>query len=312
MLGSVKFCYYKLTMGGNIEGFIPLRGGRVWYKIVGKSHTIPIIVVHGGPGYPHDYLEPLEDLGAKRQVIFYDQLGCGNSHKTIDPAQWTIEQFVVELQKIIEFLNLEKYYVLGQSWGSALAVAFALTKPKGLESLIFSDPYMSTPYWVKDAERLIQSLPREMQVALKNLPSDSEGYKQASKEYDVRFVRHLDPYPEACKRSDIKMNRAMYHYMWGPEEFLLNGTLMNFDPTPQFSEINIPVLFLCGRHDEATPETTEYFKSLFPNAQIKVFENSAHFPFWNERKHYMQTIKNFLETIEGRPKSLTFWPLSRF
>ena len=282
------------------EGFIPVEGGNIWYKVIGEPKNIPLILLHGGPGYPHDYLEPLEDLATDRQIVFYDQLGCGNSDKTTDPALWTVEQFVKELQQIIGALKLEKYHILGHSWGSALAVAFALTKPKGLISLIFSDPYISTPRWAKDAERLIGLLPQDMQKALKSDVEESEEYKRASKEYYARFVRGIDPYPEACERADKKMNRDLYNYMWGPKEFQSTGTLLDFDPTPRFSEITIPVLLLCGRYDEATPETSKYFQSLLPNAQLKVFEDSAHFPFWNKREEYMQTVQSFLQEVESK------------
>lgn len=56
------------------KGYIPVMGGRVWYQIVGSGEAIPLLVLHGGPGIPHDYLEPLADLADERPVIFYDQL----------------------------------------------------------------------------------------------------------------------------------------------------------------------------------------------------------------------------------------------
>lgn len=278
-----------------IEGHIQVDGGKVWYEVVGEEKDTPLVLLHGGPGYPHDYLEPLEDLAIDRQVIFYDQLGCGNSDKTTDPALWTVGHFVKELQTLIETLKLEKYHILGQSWGSALAVAFALTKPKGLVSLILSDPYISTPHWVRDAERLIASLPQDMQEALKAENEDSEAYKSASKEYYARFVYRLEPHPKIWEEASKKMNRELYNYMWGPKEFRPTGTLLTFDPTPRFSEIKVPVLLLCGRYDEATPESAQEFQNLLPNAQLKVFEDSAHFPFWNEREAYNQAVKKFLQ-----------------
>ncbi|MBI2888896.1 MAG: alpha/beta fold hydrolase [Candidatus Liptonbacteria bacterium] len=165
-----------------VEGFIPVEGGNVWYKIAGTPQSIPLILLHGGPGWPHDYLEPLENLATNRQVIFYDQLGCGNSDKTANPALWTVEQFVKELHQVIKAVKLETYHILGHSWGSAIAVAFALTKPEGLTSLIFSDPYISSPLWMKDAERLIKLLPENMQAALISGNVESGEYEMASKE----------------------------------------------------------------------------------------------------------------------------------
>lgn len=153
------------------EGYVNVDGGRVWYKVVGQKGKTPLVVVHGGPGYPHDYLEPLGALGDEREVIFYDQLGCGKSDRPDDaPTQrdgaedrrddagarsgtaedrrddirlWTIDRYVRELQELVRFLNFEEYHMLGQSWGAALAASFALTQPLGLKKLILSDPYLS-------------------------------------------------------------------------------------------------------------------------------------------------------------------------
>ena len=118
------------------EGFINTSKGKIWYLIVGEKKNIPVVVIHGGPGLPHDYLEPLEDLSKERQVIFYDQLGCGNSAKINDPSLWTVKYFVSELKELITSFDLDKYHILGHSWGAALAVAFALTKPKDLVSIV--------------------------------------------------------------------------------------------------------------------------------------------------------------------------------
>jgi pimeloyl-ACP methyl ester carboxylesterase len=70
------------------EGYIEVPGGQVWYRIAGTDRPgIPVLCLHGGPGMPHDYLEPLEDLASSRPVIFYDQLGCGRSDRPADRRQ---------------------------------------------------------------------------------------------------------------------------------------------------------------------------------------------------------------------------------
>ena len=57
------------------EGYVPVKGGQIWYRIVGDSDKTPMLLVHGGPGFPSYYLNPLKELGKDRPVIFYDQLG---------------------------------------------------------------------------------------------------------------------------------------------------------------------------------------------------------------------------------------------
>lgn len=289
-------------MKQNKEGYINVPGGKVWYKITGKKNKLPFIILHGGPGFPHNYLEPLEDLGDERELIFYDQLGCGKSERPNNDNLWKLDRFAEELENVIKFLNLKKYHLLGQSWGTALAVAFASKKPKGLISLILSDPYLSTTIWMKDVEKLKKLLPLEIQKIMKKHEKEgttkSKEYKHASRIYIKNFVSRLKSYPASYRASKKGMNDFIYNVMWGPEECLATGNLKELDLTKKLKHITVPVLFLCGRYDEATPQSTEYFKNLTPNSQMKVFEKSAHFPFFNERGEYIKTVRNFLQKVE--------------
>lgn len=279
------------------EGFINAGGGNTWYKIIGTKKGIPLIVIHGGPGYPHDSLNPLSALTTDRRVIFYDQLGCGNSEKTQSKDHWTVEYFVKELHFLIKKLRIDKYHILGHSWGSALGAAFALSGPSGLKSIILSSPYLSTPHWEKDAQRLLKKLPQKLQEVLKNGDLNSEEYEEASREYYERHVwgMEMDKLPVGNLKSRYKMNFEIYKYMWGSSEFKVGGTLKSFDLSARLCEINIPVLFLCGRNDEATPESTLEFQSNTPNSKIVIFENSSHNPQYTQAGKYLEAVRNFLK-----------------
>src|ERR1051326_2329837 len=111
------------------EGYIPFHGFRTWFRVVGdreEAGKLPLLTLHGGPGAAHDYLEPLEALAATgRRVIFYDQLGCGNSSLTEPaPSLWTVALYVQEIDAVCKFLGLERFHLLGQSWGGMLAMEY--------------------------------------------------------------------------------------------------------------------------------------------------------------------------------------------
>lgn len=94
----------------------------------------------------------------------------------------------------------------------------------------------------------------------------------------------------------------VYNTMWGHEEFRATGTLKNFDLTDKLSQITVPTLFMCGRFDEATPESTEYFQSKIPESKLKIFEKSAHMPQWTERIEYIKTVRRFLKEKDKEEK----------
>lgn len=98
------------------------------------------------------------------QVIFYDQLGCGNSDRPGDTSLWTIERFVDELEQVRTYLGLGKMHLLGQSGGSMLAVDFMLTKkPKDITGLILSGPCLSLSRFTSDQKAYLLELPENLQ-----------------------------------------------------------------------------------------------------------------------------------------------------
>jgi pimeloyl-ACP methyl ester carboxylesterase len=124
------------------EGFVSFRGYNVWYRIVGDreaSGRFPLLCLHGGPGASWDYFEPPEAMaGTGRRVIFYDQLGCGNSNVPTDPSIYTRALYFEEVGVVRHALGLGRMHILGHSWGSMLAMEYALTQPGG-ESLTLAD-----------------------------------------------------------------------------------------------------------------------------------------------------------------------------
>src|ERR1700734_192694 len=125
------------------EGFIEVPGGRVWYRSVGEGGT-PLLCLHGGPGFTHYYLEPLEALADRRQVIFYDQLGCGRADRPTDPGLWTVDRFVQELADVRAALGLERMHLFGSSWGGMLAMQYTLDRQPDLGS-------RSRPRWSRSS-----------------------------------------------------------------------------------------------------------------------------------------------------------------
>ena len=127
------------------QGFINVPGGPVWYKVSGNGEGLPLLALHGGPGSTSCTYSLLDPLGDQRSIIRYDQLGSGRSGRPDDLSLWKVDRFVEELDVIRKKLKLEKFHLLGHSWGAALAGAYLLEKgTKGVASVIFSSPLLST------------------------------------------------------------------------------------------------------------------------------------------------------------------------
>ena len=292
------------------EGFVSFRGYNVWYRIVGNREVpgkLPLLCLHGGPGAPHDYLEPLEGIAATgRRVIFYDQLGAGNSDHLNDPSMWTVPLFIEEVGVVRRELNLNCVHLLGQSWGGMLGMEYALTQPEGLESLIVADSPASMPQWVAEANRLRAELPTQVQETLLRHEgagtTDDPAYEEAMMVFYRRHVCRLDPWPDCLNRTFEKMvqNPEVYNTMIGPSEFHVTGTLKDWDIVNRLGEIHVPTLVIGGRYDEATPAITETVHRGIPGSEWVIFESSSHMPHLEETERYMQVLTNFLDHVESQ------------
>jgi len=284
------------------EGFIQVKGGKVWYRIVGSGTKTPVLLLHGGPGYPSDYLKPLERLADERPVIFYDQLGAGRSDRPKDITLWTIERFVEELAEVRRALGLKRVHLVAHSWGTTLATEYMLTKPEGIESVMLASPCLSSLRWMADAKRLRSALPEAVRAILdkneRDGTTDLPEYQEATKEYYRRHFIRLNPWPPELENTEAGIGLDVYHTMWGTSEFQATGNLKDYDKTGRLHEITVPTLFTAGRYDEATPETVAWYQSLVPGSQFVLFENSAHMAMLEEPDRYVQVIRDSLRRTE--------------
>ncbi len=286
------------------EGYVAVTGGRVWYQIVGAGEGIPLLTLHGGPGFPHDYLEPLGALADERPVIFYDQLGCGLSDRPDDPSLWQLERFVEELGQLRQALGLTQVHLLGHSGGTMLALDYLLTQPAGVVSLIQANPVLSIPQVLEDINRLYASLPGEVWATMKRLEAEgamaSEEYQQGVEAYVQRYMSRVQPEPEASRRAREKLGIQVYQTMWGPYELQVTGNLKNYNRTTRAAEVVVPTLFLCGRYDFCTPEATEQYHRRVAGSEMAIFEQSSHSPLYEEPEHFLAVIRDFLHRVETR------------
>ena len=272
------------------EGYAPVPGGRVWYRAVvpRRERGQPLLALHGGPGVPHDYFEPLEALADERLVVFYDQLGCGRSDRpTTDATLWTLERFVDELADLRTWLGLDDVHLLGQSWGTMLAAEYVLRQPLGIRSLVLASPILSAARFSEDTRRLRAALPEDESIGRAAF-------------YQRHGSGTADPLPP-LDRAAAGANMDIYLLMWGPSEYEFVGSLSTFERVDRLGEIQVPVLMTCGRFDECTPEATEWYASHIPGARVCVVENAAHMALLTSTSEYLGVLRSFLDEHDRGP-----------
>jgi len=284
--------------------FLPVDGHRVWYRRVG-SGGIPLLLLHGGPGAGHDYLEPLEALARDREVIFYDQLGCGRSDQPDDRSLWRIDRFVREIDTVRAALGLERVHLLGQSWGGWLGIEYLISQPRGIVSATLASTSASIPQFVAEAGKLKAQLPPEMVAVMQRCEAAGDWrnpeYEAAVTEFYRRHLCRLDPWPDALLRSIRNLDgNAVYDTMNGPNEFIVIGNLRDWNRIDRLSDIRVPTLITVGRFDEIPPTCAQTMQRGIPGSRVVVFEHSGHTAHLEETERYLEVVGDFLREVERR------------
>jgi L-proline amide hydrolase len=291
------------------KGRIPFGQYHTWYRVTGVpgSGRPAVVVVHGGPGSTHDYLQNLSFLAESGwPVVHYDQLGNGGSTRLPGrgPEFWTPQLFLDELDNLLRRLDLAHDYVLfGQSWGGMLAARHAADRPRGLRGLVVANSPASYGLWRREMEVLRAALPPEVDAVLRRHEAagttGSEEYFKAMLVFYERHVCRISPWPREYLASFMETSNdpTVYAAMNGPSEFHVVGTLRDWSVEDCLGEIAVPTLLISGRYDEATPATVQPFQDRIADVRWEIFEESSHLPHLEEPERFQQVLAGFLAVL---------------
>jgi proline-specific peptidase len=302
-------------MGTMTEGYIDVPGGKVWYRDVGGGDQTPLLCLHGGPGATHHVLEPLEALADRRRVIFYDQLGCGQSERPDDLALWTVDRFVAELAEVRAALKLDRLHLFGSSWGGILAMQYVLDRQPELQSLILCGSPASMPRWTAGCEELLAQQPAEVVKLIRE--HEAAGfytcpeYQAATMGFYREHMCRLTPWPAGLERSFAGFGYVVYSVMNGPSEFSVTGTLKDWDVMDRLGEIQVPTLLVAGRYDECRPALLEDMHRRIPGSQLAIIEDASHLCFAEKPAEFTALVNAFLDRADGLSAPAAHQPATR-
>jgi len=285
---------------------VPISGGfHVWTRKVGDS-PIKMLLLHGGPGMTHEYLESFQDYLPQEgiEIYFYDQLGSYNSDQPNDPTLWNMDRFREEVEEVRGYLNLEDCYLLGSSWGGFLGIEYALKYQSKLKGLILSNTTASIAAYTKYINKLRDQLPTEVLNQLKQY-EDAEDYKNPEYErlldehLNNKHICRLNPWPEPALRGFGNLNEQVYNTLHGPNEFLVSGNYKDWNAWNKLRDISIPTLVLGARYDSMSIEDQEEMGRRIPNSRVSICEFGSHLSMWDDPENYFTYIKNFVNDVES-------------
>ncbi len=305
--------------------FVNIWGKNIWYDIYGAEHGDTLLYLHGGPGASClDFVNQAKALSGKMKVVIFDQLGVLRSDAIAESESYSMEYQVEMIEEMRKILGIEKWSVLGHSYGGMLAVLYASACPDSVHKIILECPSL----WFEDSARSTAEYLSEHIHSL----NDGEAVKLWEKvrfadyqdktevvwdlsallgyvtDMELRFYLHgitLEEYEMSMDTTDIA------NEMWSKGEQHLKK-LLEAQPEPAGSAqkkvmitdnllpvipgIAAPMLLINGKYDPAcTRNQIEYIMNNAQNVTQAVFEDSGHFPRLEEAEKYTNTVLSFLD-----------------
>jgi proline iminopeptidase len=280
---------------------------KVWTKQVGNNPRIKVLLLHGGPGCSHEYLECFDSFFPQEGIeyFYYDQLGSFYSDKPNDTSLWHLDRFVEEVEQVRKALGLNKnnFYLFGHSWGGILALEYALKYQKNLKGLIISNMMCSIPKYNEYAENVLaKQLPPDVLAEIekyeKEKDYDNPRYNELLEEYFYpEHLMRLKEYPEPASRGYNNCNVTVYTLMQGPSEFRGSGRLINWDRSKDLSKITVPTLTIGAKYDTMDPEYMKWMSTQVKNGSYLYCPNGSHSAMYDDQEIYFKGLIDFIKKV---------------
>jgi proline iminopeptidase len=269
------------------------------YETLGNRGTsLPIIAVNGGPGLTHAYMvqnDIWQRIARKHLVVFYDQRGTGGSKPVKSaaplPAQDMAAQ-VADLEAVRQALKLDKFALLGDSYGGLVAMAYAAAYPQHVAKLILSDS--PGPNWKSIVHLLPDVFPDVQEQDAKEMQKLGTATDAAARASLRNHFRMIFYSPE--KREAYMANMGDLGFEPAVAEAVSRAT-ENLDLTAKLAGFHFPTLVINGRFDmNVAPLTAWRLAHAIAGAKLVFFEHSGHLPSYEEPERYVRVLDEFLNS----------------
>jgi len=297
-----------------IEITTPQGPFKVWTRRVGNNPRIKLLLLHGGPGFPHEYFEAFDDYLLREGIeyIYYDQLGSYYSDQPeMTDEMLALPRFVDEVEQVRRALDLDSdnFYLFGQSWGGLLAIEYALKHQDHLKALVISNMMASIPQYNDYAANvLMPAMDPKVLAEVQQLEADGKYEDPRYLEllipnhYEQHVIRMpMNQWPDPLKRAFDHMNPKVYIPMQGPSELGASGRIADWDRTADLKNITVRTLVIGARFDTMDPRHMEWMANQLPSGQYLYCPNGSHLAMYDDQSTYMRGLIDFIQGVDGFP-----------
>lgn len=287
-----------LAMHSQNEQTIDSGDSKLHFRTFGSGK--PLLIINGGPGMNSEGFSGIAAELSKfgYQTITYDQRGTGQSTvQKADKTSITMELMAADMENLRKHLKIEKWSLLGHSFGGIMAAYYATKYPAVIDKIVFSSSGgidMDFTTYVGNTVR----------ANLTQTERDSLDYFQSKREKGDLSIQTLK------NRARFLANAYVYDKSKAPViaarliqiNFDVNGLVIEnlhkigYDCAKSFSTFKQPVLVLQGRNDIIKITTAEAIANAFPNSKLVLMDHCAHYGWLDTPQVYLNAVKSFLNS----------------
>lgn len=281
------------------ERFVDVPRGELFTRAVGTGP--PVVVVHGGPGtVDHTYLLPdMDRLADVSRLIYYDQRGHGRSRGALEPDDISVDRFVEDLGAVLSTLGLDTVTLLGHSWGTHLALRFAIRSADRVDRLILMN---ALPASSTDHARYVE-FRREMTAPLADDLSflrSTTAYEDGDPHVEADLVRLSTSvgitHPANTARLRLHFTRenvARGRMIF--QRFEEDPFSRPFDLLPSLARLALPALVLHGEDDFVPVPAAEHVAEALSGSRLVVIPECGHCAFLEAMDTVHAEVAGFLK-----------------
>jgi proline iminopeptidase len=273
----------------------------------GEPSAFPLLVFHGGPGLDHtwfaDYLDPLTE-GGRYRLVLADERACGRSDRTAPRETWTLERMAEDVSDLAASLGVRNgYATLGHSYGAFLVLQHAVEHPGEPRGTVVSAG-MAAARWLDEVGRQLAAFqPVELREQVTS--SWARETEVQTEEEAAALIGDQLPFhfwePRGAALAEFRRRTAgLARYAPDVIRHFAAQDYGGIDVEDRLAAVTHPVLVLAGRHDRTCAAgASQDMARRLPDAELVVFENSAHMMFAEEQDRFLAAVRRFLDRITG-------------